>query len=124
MNGTRVRQLRYNAGLSIAELARKSGVSVGHIYRIEAGESGKLRLSTITKIAKALEAEEDELFPSAPTKTIWTLSGTTWHVVITCPKCGIRFRLVVEEGSPEPGEGGVSCPGCGFVQSISLRRVA
>ena len=90
------------------------------------GASGRLRLSTIEKIAKALEVDEDNVFPepSAKPLRIWSPSGLKWHVILTCPKCQARFRLLVEEGLPEPGQGEVSCPVCGFVQSISLRRAS
>lgn len=126
MGGNRLRQLRCNTGLSIAEFAKKAGVSVGHIYRIEQGAAGKLRPTTITKIARALEVGEDEIFPLSLIKRQMAAapSGCSWNVTLTCPKCQTRFRLVVQEGHSEEGQGGISCPICGFVQSISLRRAS
>lgn len=45
---------RRNAGLSIAELAQKSGVSAPTIVKIEAGRIGPVKVDTLQKLADAL----------------------------------------------------------------------
>jgi transcriptional regulator with XRE-family HTH domain len=45
---------RRNAGLSIAELAQKSGVSAPTIVKIEAGRIVPVKVDTLQKLADAL----------------------------------------------------------------------
>ena len=56
--------MRERAFLTQAELAEKSGVSEGTINRIEAGKH-EPRISTIRKLAKALNVSPDELVRSS-----------------------------------------------------------
>ena len=124
MGPNRLKHFRVNAGLSVAELAAEAVLSADVIYRIEAGRGKGPALSTMTKLATALGVDEDKLFPMPtvkPKKTRWAPSDMTWDVILACPKCRERFRVLVSEGTPEPGEG-VVCPYCGFTQVIALRR--
>ena len=45
---------RRNAGMTIAELVQKSGVSAPTIVRIEAGKIATVKLGTLIKLASAL----------------------------------------------------------------------
>lgn len=54
--GSRLRQLREEAGISCNELARRSGVSDGMISRLERGERTPT-LDTARKLARALGQE-------------------------------------------------------------------
>ena len=45
---------RRNAGLSIAELVEKSGVSAPTIVKIESGKIGSVKIDTLLKLAEAL----------------------------------------------------------------------
>jgi transcriptional regulator with XRE-family HTH domain len=54
--GARIRDLRLEQKLSIAQLAKKSGLSKGHLSGIERGLS-IINLGTIDKLAKALGLE-------------------------------------------------------------------
>lgn len=45
---------RRNAGMTIAELVQKSGVSAPTIVRIEAGKIETVKLGTLIKLASAL----------------------------------------------------------------------
>ena len=51
---TRLETKRRNAGLSIVELAEKSGVSAPTIVKIEAGRIGTVKVDTLQKLADAL----------------------------------------------------------------------
>lgn len=62
--GERLRQLREEKGLSMRQLAERSGVDVGVISRVERGQYKPPKITTIEKLARALElseAEEEEL---------------------------------------------------------------
>lgn len=62
MVGKKIRSLRIEKGLSLRELARKAGItSFSYIANIERGVVKDPALSTIIKIAKALEISIDEL---------------------------------------------------------------
>lgn len=57
-------QLRYQLNMSLSELARLSGISKGHLWKIEQG----YRVPTITvayAICKAMEKSIEEVFPDS-----------------------------------------------------------
>lgn len=62
--GQRVRSKRLSQGLSVRGLHKRSGVAVGTIRRIEAGE-GEAYDHTLAKIAGALGITLDELMRGA-----------------------------------------------------------
>lgn len=65
---SRLREIRKKRGLSQVKLSEKSGVSLGSVKRFES--SGEISLLSMTKIAIALECDEElqELFThSQPT---------------------------------------------------------
>ncbi len=53
--GERLRQLREARGLSMRQLAERSGVDVGVISRVERGQYKPPKIGTIEKLARALE---------------------------------------------------------------------
>jgi transcriptional regulator with XRE-family HTH domain len=62
--GERLRQLREEKGLSMRQLAERSGVDVGVVSRVERGQYKPPKIGTIEKLARALdlsEAEKEEL---------------------------------------------------------------
>ncbi|HDT13902.1 MAG TPA: XRE family transcriptional regulator [Candidatus Aminicenantes bacterium] len=129
MEENRLKHFRIVAGLSVAELAAKAKITPANIYRIEGLRGKRVRLSTMTKLAKALGVSEARLFPTAeikaaPGKSAPARALTRWEIIIRCPKCLHRFRLEVTEGEADPIEGMVICPVCAFSQTISLRRAS
>jgi len=130
MEHNRLRHFRVSAGMTVADLAKAAGLSIDVIYRFERDQGikvFKVRETTIAKLAKALDVDESELFPLPEVRAkrpAWAPASTTWHIIVTCPKCRGQFRYIVSEGVPHPIDRGVACPGCGFTQIISLRRSA
>jgi len=57
----RIRQLRERKGVSLRELARRAGVGVATLSRIEAGEANP-RLSTLLRLADVLGVFVGKLF--------------------------------------------------------------
>ena len=59
--GEKIRKLRKKRGLKVEEVAVAAGITVGHLYRIERGESQNPKLDVIKGLAKALGVELLEL---------------------------------------------------------------
>ncbi len=59
--GSRIRELRKERGISLEELAKKSGVAVGSLSRIENGKGGGT-FRTLEKVAEALRVSMAELY--------------------------------------------------------------
>jgi len=57
----RIRQLRERKGVSLRELARRSGLGVATLSRIESGEANP-RLSTLLQLADVLGVFVGQLF--------------------------------------------------------------
>jgi transcriptional regulator with XRE-family HTH domain len=60
INGQRLRELRVERALTLRALAEESGVSFDTINKLELGQR-RARLSTIRKLAGALDVEPKEL---------------------------------------------------------------
>ena len=60
-NGTRVRQLRRQKGLSADQLARMTELTTRHIYRLERNELPQVWAITVAKLALALGTSLDYL---------------------------------------------------------------
>ncbi|MDR1754787.1 MAG: helix-turn-helix transcriptional regulator [Eubacterium sp.] len=56
-----VKKIRLEKGISLSELAEKSGVSVSHIHNIESGFKNPT-IKVLCKLAKALDVPCSELF--------------------------------------------------------------
>lgn len=64
--GSRIREARIKSGMSQAELAVKSGISLPHISDIELGKSNMM-LPSFIRIAEALQVSADSLLrPNVP----------------------------------------------------------
>ena len=59
-----VRQLRTEAGLSLYELAKRSGINRAKLARIESGEIRRPTQETINSLARALQTEPEVLYDS------------------------------------------------------------
>jgi transcriptional regulator with XRE-family HTH domain len=62
---TVLRTAREEAGLSIRQLAERSGVDKAMISRIESGETKWAQLGTINKLATALDLEPNRLYEAS-----------------------------------------------------------
>lgn len=62
--GRRLRALRLEAGLSLADLASRAGISIGALSQIERGVSS-LRVRTLWPLAAALDIEPSQLLGEA-----------------------------------------------------------
>lgn len=60
--GYRIKEVREAKKISQEELSLKSGVSRGTISGLENGTTRTVMMSTLTKIAKALEVTIDQIF--------------------------------------------------------------
>lgn len=60
-----LRRLRLNAGLTLSDLARESGVSVVVLRRMETGTCDVL-LTIALRVAGSLDAEVEDLFGEDP----------------------------------------------------------
>ena len=58
---TRIKSLREQRGLDVAQVANMSGISGSHIYRIEAGDRPNVSGVVIGQLAKALDTTTDYL---------------------------------------------------------------
>lgn len=56
--GDRVMRLRLSRNLSRIELAKAIGVSKSHVHQIETGQRTRMRLTTLSKYARALGVPE------------------------------------------------------------------
>lgn len=61
---TRLRSFRTQAGLTVTELAIKSGVNRTYIHNLEDGRRLDPRLSLLVKLADALDVSLDAFRPS------------------------------------------------------------
>lgn len=67
----RLRQLREKCGLTQEAFAERAGLQYKHYQAVEAGRKPDLRLSTLEKLAKALEVEPWELLhPTLPVPAV------------------------------------------------------
>lgn len=61
--GERIAQLRQKEGLSLGDLAERTGIAKSYISRLERGESLNLGLSTLHTVAAALGMTVHDLLP-------------------------------------------------------------
>ena len=59
---TNLERLRRDAGLTMMELSKKSGVSYAVIAKIEAGNIGSVTVKTILRLSEALSCDPGKLF--------------------------------------------------------------
>jgi transcriptional regulator with XRE-family HTH domain len=66
MFGENIKKIRESKGLGINELSRLSGVNASYISAMERGEKENPTITTLKKLADALEVTVDELLQSEP----------------------------------------------------------
>lgn len=64
IQSTKIKQLREKKGLSQEKLARLANVSNNTMVNIESGKQTNPTIETVSKIAKALDVEIEELLKS------------------------------------------------------------
>lgn len=67
--GQRIKQAREQRQLSVAKLSERSGISVGHIYDLEAGRESGIKgptLIVVQSIANAMKLTTSELIGEVP----------------------------------------------------------
>lgn len=60
--GIRIKEVREEKKMSVAELAEKSGISRQQIYNLESDKENDPKLSTLLKIAEAMGVTLDTIF--------------------------------------------------------------
>jgi len=60
-----LRQFRKDAGLSLRDLAERSGINRGAISRLESGERVQPRAETLKRLAEALGIPTEDLYAAA-----------------------------------------------------------
>ena len=80
----RIKDVLKNKNVTAKELASQIGMSEAGLS-IALGEKGNPSLSTLKKIAEALEVDISDLF-NKPSSTS-----------LTCPKCGTNLELTIKE---------------------------
>ena len=79
--GNRLRALRHKRGLSADKVARLTGLTTHHVYRLERGERPHVWGITVAKLAVALETTTDYLLnltadPRQPQRTVLTYDAS------------------------------------------------
>ena len=57
----KLREVRVVAGMTQADLAKKTGIDQGDISRIETGQTGGIRLDVLDRLCKALKCEPGDI---------------------------------------------------------------
>lgn len=86
---TRLRELRAERGLTVAELTRR-GVPMRNVFRIENDPDHDPRLSTLVTIAKALDCTLDDLISHDPELPTCSTGDGTNQPPPTLPGVGRR----------------------------------
>jgi transcriptional regulator with XRE-family HTH domain len=102
--GASVRARRTGAGLSVAELARRVGVSGPFISQLEAGRSS-LSLPTLYRIGEALGVPPSALLPRTSEGTLVTRAGHGMVLRATDTAATQRPRLITRSGPGNVLEG-------------------
>ena len=66
--GFTIKALRINRGLSLSELARKSGITKGNLHKIEAGAN--LTTDTLIKVSAALNETPSQVMLDASIRAL------------------------------------------------------
>lgn len=130
--GHRIQLLRKRSGLSIRELAARSGVAAGMISYVERGRNSP-SLATLQKILSALGADLGRFFanqrsdsagPVFPREQMPTVSDRERsYTILLARKPGIRLEMFDEELRPtrvKPDYETLECDVAGYVLSGSL----
>lgn len=102
--GATVRARRTEAGLSVAELARRTGVSGPFISQLETGRSS-LSIPTLYRIAEALGVTPNALLPGAPGEQLVTRAGHGRVIPATATASPQQPQLITRTGEGVALEG-------------------
>ena len=95
----RLRQARFERGLSLAQLADPSGLTASTISRLETG-ARRLTLAQIERLAEALELSTDALLAAHP-RPVPARDGRTWRPVGPEHADGVNvYRVVLPVEEP------------------------
>ncbi|WP_327140030.1 helix-turn-helix domain-containing protein [Nocardia sp. NBC_01327] len=95
--GVNVRARRTALGLSVAELARQSGVSGPFLSQLETGRCS-ISIPTLYRVAEALNTTPNELLPQAPGSVLVTRAGHGPMIEATESEHPQRPRLLTRRG--------------------------
>jgi transcriptional regulator with XRE-family HTH domain len=102
--GATVRARRTEVGLSVAELARRTGVSGPFISQLEAGRSS-LSIPTLYRIAEALEVTPNALLPGGSSEQLVTRAGHGRVIPATSTPSPQQPRQITRTGAGVALEG-------------------
>jgi transcriptional regulator with XRE-family HTH domain len=103
MIGARVRAVRVRQGMSLGALADATGLSKAHLSRIERGERGLDRRSTLQAIADALRTSVEELIGQPAAKP-----RNQAKIITQAAALDVRDVLMAAELGKDPGGSGRS----------------
>jgi len=113
MIGQTVKRLREKSGLSMRELARRSGVSQPFLSQIERGVSAPSMVTTY-RLAEALDVLPGALLPAGPTARVTVVRSDEGRVIPVAnrPDAAAGRALLMQPGNPleiieyriEPGQ--------------------
>jgi transcriptional regulator with XRE-family HTH domain len=95
----RLRQARFERGLTVAQVAARAGTTASTVSRLETG-ARRLTLAQIERLAQALELSTDALLGTRPSP-VPARDGRTWRPVGPERPDGPRvYRVVLPVGPP------------------------
>jgi transcriptional regulator with XRE-family HTH domain len=99
----RLRQLRFQRGLSVGALARAAGIAPSTLSRLETG-ARRLTLAHVQRLAHALGVPTDVLLATgAPEEPLRSRDGRTWDAIGPERPDGARvFRIGIPEDGRQP----------------------
>jgi transcriptional regulator with XRE-family HTH domain len=98
----RLRQLRFERGLSLSALAAASGLAASTISRLETGER-RLTLAHVATLARALDVATDDLLATGDERGSPGRDGKTWEAVGPERTAGARvYRVGIPAELREP----------------------
>jgi transcriptional regulator with XRE-family HTH domain len=94
----RLRQARFERGLSLADVGARAGMTASAVSRLETG-ARRLTLAQVERLAEALEVSTDALLAGVPTPA---RDGRVWSAVGAERTSGPRvYRIAVPVQAPE-----------------------
>jgi transcriptional regulator with XRE-family HTH domain len=99
----RLRQLRFQRGLSVGAVAREAGLAPSTVSRLETG-ARRLTLAHVERLARALDVPTDALLATGvPDGPLRSRDGRTWDAVGPERPDGTRvFRIGIPDDGREP----------------------
>jgi transcriptional regulator with XRE-family HTH domain len=96
----RLRQTRFEHGLSLAQLADRAGMSASTLSRLETG-ARRLTLAQVERLADALQVSTDALLAGQPSRDPARDGRTWWPVGPERPEGPHVFRVVLPVEQPD-----------------------